>query len=139
MSSKTISDVGPGSARSKGGAKPGMTGQRPQWRARERAAFVVEMLGGTRATARVLDVAPSQPSRWASGEAVPDQDHARVLLDLDHILALAVQVWAPEVARDWLVTGNGHLDDARPIDVLRRHGAADVAVALRAEAAGAYA
>ena len=73
------------------------------------------------------------------GEAFTDPAHARVLLDVDHVLALALRVWTPEVTRDWLTTGNGHLDGARPIDVLQLRGSAEVALALRAEAAGAYA
>ncbi|HXH58186.1 antitoxin Xre/MbcA/ParS toxin-binding domain-containing protein [Iamia sp.] len=58
---------------------------------------------------------------------------------MDHVLALALQVWTPEVATDWLTTANAHLDGARPIDVLRARGSSEVALALRAEAAGAYA
>lgn len=104
-----------------------------------RAAFVVETLGGTRAAARTLDVEPSQPSRWARGESQPDLAHARVLLDVDHVLASALQVWSPDVARDWLTTPNQHLGGASPMEVLRVRGAAEVTEALRAEAAGAYA
>lgn len=97
------------------------------------------MLGGARSAARIFQVAPSQPSRWASGQAVPDPANAQVLVDLDHVLATALQVWTPDVARDWLVTANAHLDGARPIDYLRQHGSAAVVAALHAEAAGAYA
>jgi len=111
----------------------------PEWRSRDRAAFVVEVLGGTRRAARMLDVAASQPSRWASGAAVPDPENARALIDLDYVLALALQQWTPEVARDWLETANAHLDGARPLDVVRLGEPAAVVDALRAEHAGAYA
>lgn len=113
--------------------------ERTSWRPRQRAEFVVEQLGGPRSAARLLGVAPSQPSRWVSGEAVPSGKHARVIVDLDHIFAVALQVWSEPVARDWMTTGNAHLDGARPIDVVRARGSAEVVDALRAEAAGAYA
>lgn len=109
------------------------------WLARQRAAFVVGHLGGARATARLLGVAPSQPSRWAAGKSVPTGAHARIIADLDHVLAVALQVWDEAVVSDWLSTANNHLDGARPIDVVRQRGSGEVVDALRAEAAGAYA
>ena len=108
------------------------------WLARERSAFVVDQLGGARSAGRLLGVAASQPSRWASGQAVPSGRHARVIADLDHVFAVAHQVWAPGVARDWMTSANAHLDGARPIDVVRQRGSGEVVDALRAEAAGAY-
>lgn len=63
-----------------------------------------------------------------------------MLVDLDHVLAHALLVWADErVARDWLTTPNAHLDGVRPVDWIRLHGTSEVVDALRAEAAGAYA
>lgn len=109
------------------------------WLPAQRTEFVIRVLGGTRRAAKVLEVSPSQPSRWAKGEAVPDPEHARVLVDVDHVLALALQVWEAEVARDWLTTANAFLDDGRPIDVIMAEGSSRVAEAIRAEAAGAYA
>lgn len=108
------------------------------WLPRERTAFVVDHLGGIRAVADLLGVSPSQPSRWRSGQETPGPDAARLLVDLDHVLATLLQVWVPEVATDWLQSPNAHLDGARPIDVLRLRGSAEVVVAARAEAAGAY-
>lgn len=63
-----------------------------------------------------------------------------MLVDLDHVLAHALLVWADEgVARDWLTTSNAHLDGVRPVDWIRLHGTSEVVDALRAESAGAYA
>ncbi|MEA2974164.1 MAG: hypothetical protein QOG82_2622 [Actinomycetota bacterium] len=110
------------------------------WLPSHRAGFVVAVLGGTRRTAELLDVAPSQPSRWVAGLSVPGPAQARMLVDVEHVLTHALLVWADDgVARDWLTAPNGHLDGARPIDWIRVHGTADVVDALRAEAAGAYA
>ena len=110
------------------------------WLPSERARFVVEVVGGTRRTAALLEVAPSQPSRWVAGLSVPGPAQARMLVDLEHVLTHALLVWADDaVARDWLTSPNAHLDGARPVDWLRRHGTAEVVEALRAEAAGSFA
>jgi uncharacterized protein (DUF2384 family) len=111
-----------------------------KWQPESRARFVSQVAGGTRRAADLLDVAPSQPSRWARGDSVPGPVQARMLVDLDHVLAHALLVWADErVARDWLTTPNAHLDGVRPLEWIRLHGTAEVVDALRAEAAGAYA
>jgi uncharacterized protein (DUF2384 family) len=89
--------------------------------------------------ARTLGVAASQPSRWRSGEEVPSPEIAAKLLDLDHVVALAVQAWDPAVVGDWMTSGNAFLDGARPIDVLLRRGSPEVIAALRATLSGAYA
>lgn len=130
-------------AAGRGKRKPTVQKQRERsdgsvWRSTERAMFVVETLGGTRKAAKVFEVAPSQPSRWASGQSVPSPLQARVLVDVDHVLALALQLWEPAVARDWLATSNGHLDGATPIDAIRANRADEVVAAIRAETAGAY-
>ena len=110
------------------------------WQPQQRAKFVVEAVGGTRRTADLLDVSPSQPSRWVSGASVPGPAQARMLVDLEHVLTHALLVWADvDVARDWLTSSNAHLDGARPVDWIRVNGTAEVVDALRAEAAGAYA
>lgn len=110
------------------------------WQPQQRARFVVDVVGGTRRTADLLDVSPSQPSRWVSGASVPGPAQARLLVDLEHVLTHALLVWADAgVARDWLTTPNAHLEGARPVDWIRAHGTAEVVDALRAEAAGTFA
>jgi hypothetical protein len=47
-------------------------------------------------------------------------------------------LWTPEVAAGWLFGFNGHLAGARPIDVLRAHGPANVLEALNAARAAVY-
>ncbi len=112
----------------------------PEWHPELRARFVTQVAGGTRRAADLLDVAPSQASRWASGESVPGPVQARMLVDIDHVLAHALLVWADaRVARDWLTTPNAHLDGFRPVEWIRAHGTSEVVDALRAEAAGAFA
>jgi uncharacterized protein (DUF2384 family) len=122
-------------------AAPGPIGRTasPSWRSAERAQFLVDTVGGVNKLARILGVSPSQPSRWKSGQEVPSPEVAARLLDLDHVVALAMQAWHPRIVTDWLDTANGFLDGARPIDVLLQRGAAEVIDALKATLSGAYA
>jgi hypothetical protein len=69
---------------------------------------------------------------------VPGPDDATKLLDLDHVIAPAAQTWHPTVVIDWMTTGNGFLEGARPIDVLLQRGSAEVIDALKASLSGAY-
>jgi uncharacterized protein (DUF2384 family) len=89
--------------------------------------------------ARTLGVVPSQPSRWRSGEEVPSPEIAAKLLDLDHVVALAVQAWDPAVVEDWMTSSNAFLGGARPIDVVLQRGSPEVIAALKATLSGAYA
>jgi hypothetical protein len=70
---------------------------------------------------------------------VPDPDVPVKLVDLDYVIALAVQAWRPAVVVDWMTAGNGFLKGARPIDVLLHRGSAEVIDALEASLSGAYA
>lgn len=109
------------------------------WRSAERAQFLVDTVGGVNKLARTLGVSPSQPSRWKSGQEVPSPEVAAKLLDLDHVVALAIQSWHPLIVMDWLSTANAFLDGAKPIDVLLQRGSAEVIDALKATLSGAYA
>ena len=109
------------------------------WRPVERTEFLIDAVGGVNELARTLGVSASQPSRWRSGKEVPSPAVASRLLDLDHVLALAVQTWHPDVVRDWMTTNNGFLGGARPLDVLLQRGAPEVIDALKATISGAYA
>lgn len=107
--------------------------------AKERAAFVVESVGGATAAAALLGVAKSQPSRWKSGAERPGFDAAPKLLALDSVLALAQLVWERDVALDWLQSPNSHLGGARPIDVTVTRGPAEVLDVLRSIYSGVIA
>jgi uncharacterized protein (DUF2384 family) len=96
-------------------------------------------VGGVTKLALTLNVAKSQPSRWRTGEDVPSPEVAARMLDLEHVMALAMQAWEPEVANDWLQAPNGFLGGAVPLDVLRVRGSAEVIDALKAAISGSYA
>ncbi|MFW6187299.1 MAG: antitoxin Xre/MbcA/ParS toxin-binding domain-containing protein [Actinomycetota bacterium] len=100
-----------------------------------RAGFLIETLGSGAEVARLLGVNRSQPSQWRSGKEAPSASTARQLLDLDYVMAKALQIWPAKAALDWFHGPNDHLDGARPIDVLKLRGTAEVIQALEAEMA----
>ena len=103
----------------------------------ERLERLVQELGSNR-VAGLLGVNRSQPTRWRSGQERISADSQRRLLDLDYVMARLLQLLPREQAEIWLTSANAHLG-ARPIDVLRLRGAADVVAAIDVEAQGAYA
>jgi antitoxin Xre/MbcA/ParS-like protein len=102
-----------------------------------RADFVVGILGNQGA-ADLLEVNKSQPSRWRSGAEAPSPLAARRLIDLDYVLGRLLLVWDQSVAADWLMTPNGFLDGATPLEVVESRGTTEVIEAIEAEGAGAF-
>jgi uncharacterized protein (DUF2384 family) len=94
---------------------------------------------GSNELARLLHVAPSQPSRWRSGKEGIGPDNRRRLADLDHVLDRLLLELYPDQAGLWLTSPNPHLAGAVPLDVLQLRGAAAVLPAIDALAAGAFA
>ena len=109
------------------------------WAPERRVAFLADAVGGPVALARMLEVSPSQPTRWRSGEESPGLVAAQRIIGLDAVVAQLLLLWDPGIVPDWLTSANGHLDGARPIDVLKLRGPAEVLEAVAAEASGAYA
>ena len=105
----------------------------------DRAGAVAAALGSKAQLASMLEVSPSQPTRWIDGSESPNSENARVIVDLDHVIARAGLLWKPTVIGAWLNGSNAFLDGARPIDVLRTTGSAPVIDALDQELAGGYA
>ena len=103
-----------------------------------RADFIVTTLGNGK-TASLLHVAQSQPSRWRRAKELPSPPVAPLIVDLDHVIGRLLLLWDPSVVGSWLEGPNPHLTGARPIDVLRTRGSAEVVEAIEAEAEGAFA
>ncbi|MEJ7648137.1 MAG: antitoxin Xre/MbcA/ParS toxin-binding domain-containing protein [Nakamurella sp.] len=103
-----------------------------------RTEALANALGGFTRVAELLGVSRSQPTRWKQGSEQPSPESARLLIDLDHVMARAQLVFTPQVARDWLVGANSYLDGARPIDVLQLRGSSEVVDALDAVMQGSY-
>lgn len=106
--------------------------------AEQRTEFLIAALGSAANLAKLLGVSRSQPTRWRTGDEVPSPAVARLLIDLDHVLARASMVFPQPVALDWLTSANSFLDGARPIDVLQTRGSTEVVQALDAVMAGAF-
>lgn len=106
--------------------------------AMQRTEFLIDALGSGSALADVLGVSRSQPTRWRTGKESPSPQVARELVDLDHVMARASMLFTQPVALDWLTSSNSYLDGARPIDVLKTRGSAEVIAALDAALAGAF-
>lgn len=104
-----------------------------------RVREVAGALGSNANLAALLEVSPSQPTRWIQGSERPNSLNARAIVDLDHVVARAALLWQPTVVTSWLYGHNAFLGGARPIDVVKLRGAAPVIEALDQELAGGYA
>ena len=105
----------------------------------QRASFLIETLGSQSRVAELLNVSRSQPGRWSTGTEQPSPQRARELIDLDHVVARLVAWLGTTMTLEWLTGSNAFLDGARPIDVLRIRGSAEVIDAIDAEMSGAFA
>lgn len=95
------------------------------------------VLGSDRAIAALLQVSPSQVSRWRRGQA-PDPDNADRLGGLALVVEMLARWLDPTTIPDWLEGPNVHLGDRSPAYLLRRGRVADVLGALEADKAGVY-
>ena len=68
---------------------------------------------------------------------MPSPAQLKRLVDLDHVMARASLIFAPEVALGWLFGHNSYLEGA-PIDILQLRGVQDVLDALDADEQHAY-
>ena len=93
---------------------------------------------GHNAIARLLDVDAAMITRWKRGTKISPEMVLRIL-DLHAVLTRALQIFAPQVAMQWLVGHEPFLNEARPIDVLAVRGAGPLIEALDGITAGAYA
>jgi transcriptional regulator with XRE-family HTH domain len=88
--------------------------------------------------ARAFGVDRSRVARWKQGEA-PDPVNAERLVGLDTTVALLSGFLAESSIPKWLNGINAHLDDRRPIDVIRSGRLSEVIAAIEAEKSGAFA
>jgi uncharacterized protein (DUF2384 family) len=105
---------------------------------RPRLARLTEVLG-VRPVAALLGTDASNLSKALAGKRDLSPEIARRALDLDHVLARALQIMEPQVVIDWLEGSEPTFGFARPIDVLALRGSAPVLDVLDRLEAGAYA
>ena len=87
---------------------------------------------GTRPVAKLLDVGAGTVTNWKGHRHAISAEYAKRIIELHDVMVRALQVYKPRTAMDWLVGNDPFLDHARPIDVLVKHGAAPLIVALNA-------
>jgi hypothetical protein len=104
----------------------------------ERVVHITQILGSDAAVAEVLDVSRAQPKRWREGQ-VPDPENRDRIIGLDAVLSLLQGYLAESSIPKWLHGVNAHLDNRRPISVLREGRLSDVIAAIEAQKSGAYA
>jgi hypothetical protein len=111
----------------------------PAWGSQFRTRFLIDTFGGPSGLADALGVGEREPSRWQDGSERPGSEVARLIVDLDHVVARALQLWIPEVVMSWLQSPNPYLEGATPLEVLHSRGSAEVLAALDETLSGAYA
>ena len=104
---------------------------------REKVQALSRDFGSQRRVAALLDVSPSQVSRWIRNGGV-DPDNAEKVDALEHAMASLLRLYEPEAAEAWLVGLNPHLG-VRPIDLVRTGRTSELLRAISAERAGSYA
>ncbi|MDZ7781121.1 MAG: hypothetical protein U5R14_14470 [Gemmatimonadota bacterium] len=95
------------------------------------------ILGSDRAIAELLEVSPSQVSRWRRGQ-VPDDENADRLGGLALVVEMLARWLHPDTIEGWLHGPHLHLNDRTPAHLLRQGRVADVIGALEAEKAGVF-
>ena len=95
-------------------------------------------LGSYRAVSAILEVSPSQVSRWRKGQ-VPDVDNADRLAGLALVVEMLSRWLAPETLEGWLHGVHAQLGDRSPAYLIGQGRVADVIGAIEAEKAGVYA
>jgi len=95
-------------------------------------------LGSYRAVSAILDVSPSQVSRWRKGQN-PDADNADRLAGLALVVEMLSRWLAPETVEGWLHGVHAHLGNRSPAYLIGQGRVADVIGAIEAEKAGVYA
>lgn len=104
----------------------------------ERLDSIASVLGSDAAVAEVLGVSGAEPGRWREGQA-PDPDTRARIIGLDAAIAFLSGFLAESSLPKWLNGVNAHLDNRRPINVLREGRVSDVIAAIEAQKSGAHA
>jgi len=105
---------------------------------RPRLARLTEVLG-VRPVAALLGTDASNLSKALAGKRDLSPEIARRALELDHVLARALQIMEPQTVIDWLEGTEPTFGCARPIDVLAMQGSGPLLAVLDRVASGGYA
>lgn len=89
--------------------------------------------------AEALGVDRAQVTRWREGRTIPGADVADRLVGLDTVIELLTGYLEPDSIPKWLRGANAHLDNRRPLDLLRQGTLSSVIAAIEAMKSGSYA
>ena len=89
--------------------------------------------------AEALGVDRAQVKRWREGTTEPGRENAERVVGLDAAVALLSAYLEPTSIQKWLMGTNAHLNDRRPVDLLRHGNLSEVIGAIEALRSGAYA
>lgn len=93
--------------------------------------------GSQRRLAELLDVNPSQITRWRRGQGIDEVNAGRVDL-LELVMAGLLRLYPAEAAERWLFGANPSLQGRRPLDLIRRGCSREVLDAIANERAGSF-
>lgn len=89
--------------------------------------------------ADALGVDRAQVTRWRAGRTVPSAEVADRLVGLDAVIELLATHLEPDSIGKWLRGINAHLDNRRPLDLLRQGNLSAVIGAIEAMKSGSHA
>jgi transcriptional regulator with XRE-family HTH domain len=89
--------------------------------------------------ADALGVDRAQVARWRAGRTAPSAEVADRLVGLDAVIELLATHLEPESIAKWLRGVNAHLDNRRPLDLLRQGNLSTVIAAIEAMKSGSHA
>ncbi|MGP5710252.1 hypothetical protein ACTXPC_17795 [Brachybacterium alimentarium] len=100
---------------------------------------VSNTLGSRAKLAHWAGISHSRAARWSEGQMKSSVEAARMVIDLEFIIARASMVWDDEVIQDWLEGHNAFLGGAKPLDMVRRGRTSEVLGAISGDEAGVFA
>ncbi len=89
--------------------------------------------------ADALGVDRSQVTRWRAGRTIPSPEVADRLVGLETVVELLATHLEPDSIPRWLRGVNAHLDNRRPLDLLRQGNLSTVIAAIEAMKSGSHA
>jgi transcriptional regulator with XRE-family HTH domain len=98
-----------------------------------------EAFGNQSAVADVLGVDRASVTRWLQGKDSPDLENEERIAGVRYVMIRLTRILKPQIAESWLKGINAHLDNKRPLDLLRDGRIAEVISAIEQMEAGSYA
>ncbi len=112
---------------------------KPRERIKNAELILLEKLFGNKnKLAEVLNVNRSRISKWHKGES-PDNINSEKIAGLNYLMTILLNNYYPETALKWLKGLNAHLNNRRPIELIKENEIEAVIKAARQSIAGSFA